>query len=206
MAYSTKSYWTDKEKRAIQAREWSEKMAKQYPENIEKCVKGTKNYDDQLEFHQHRIERMPIVELVATDSVSAVFDADHENKVAVLNFASYKNPGGRFLDGSKAQEECLCHESYLYNVLKEFEDSYYKQNAQIAAETQEIENNKNIAKAEAEAKAKVIEAEGEAEANQKLEESLSDKVLKDKYIDKWNGELPNDVTDDSSIITDITGD
>lgn len=93
----------------------------------------------------------------------------------------------------------------------DFDESYNtaiaeKQNAQIAAETQEIENNKNIAKAEAEAKAKVIEAEGEAEANQKLEESLSDKVLKDKYIDKWNGELPNAVTDGSSIITDITGD
>ena len=27
------------------------KMTKQYPENIEKCVKGTKIYDDQLEFH-----------------------------------------------------------------------------------------------------------------------------------------------------------
>ena len=131
MAYNTKSYWTDKEKRAIQARKWSEKITKQYPENIEKCVKGTKIYDDQLEFQHHRMERMPIVELVATDSVSAVFDADHENKVAVLNFASYKNPGGRFLDGSKAQEECLCHESYLYNVLKEFEDSYYKQNAKM---------------------------------------------------------------------------
>ncbi len=93
----------------------------------------------------------------------------------------------------------------------DFDESYNtaiaeKQNAQIAAETQEIENNKNIAKAEAEAKAKVIEAEGEAEANQKLEESLSDKVLKDKYIDKWNGELPNAVTDGSSIITDIAGD
>ena len=131
MAYNTKQYWNDKEKRAIQAQEWSEKMAKTYHENIEKCVKDTKIYDEQLEFHHQRMERMPVVELVATDSVSAVFEADQEYKVAVLNFASYKNPGGRFLDGSKAQEECLCHESYLYNVLKEFEDSYYKENCKV---------------------------------------------------------------------------
>ena len=40
-----------------------------------------------------------------------------------------------FLTGSRAQEECLCHESFLYNVLKEFDKSdepscvsYYKNN------------------------------------------------------------------------------
>lgn len=48
-------------------------------------------------------------------------------KVAVLNFASYRNPGGRFIDGSNAQEECLCHESNLYNILRNF-TSYYKDN------------------------------------------------------------------------------
>lgn len=28
------------------------------------------------------------------------------------------------MKGSKAQEECLCHESYLYNVLREMPDFY----------------------------------------------------------------------------------
>jgi len=54
------------------------------------------------------------------DSVSAVFQMrnDHPgSRIAVLNFASYKAPGGLFMSGSSAQEESLCHESFLYNVL-----------------------------------------------------------------------------------------
>lgn len=47
---------------------------------------------------------------------------------AVLNFSSYKNPGGMFLNGSKAQEECLCHESFLYNVLSQFVLEFYDWN------------------------------------------------------------------------------
>lgn len=63
------------------------------------------------------------------DSVSAVFKyTDQNSKTAVLNFASYKQPGGMFLQGSKAQEECLCHESTLYNVLARFEGAYYTVN------------------------------------------------------------------------------
>ncbi len=52
---------------------------------------------------------------------------ENAGKTAVLNFASYKNPGGRFLDGSTAQEEILCHHSILYNVLREF-NGYYSWN------------------------------------------------------------------------------
>lgn len=89
----------------------------------------------------------------------------------------------------------------------DFDDSYNeaiaaKQKAQLEAEQQEIENQRAIDKAkaeaevmqttaEAEAKAKVIAAQAEADANKLLEESLSGQILQDKYIDKWDGSLPN---------------
>jgi len=69
------------------------------------------------------------ISVVPTDSVSAIFSCGEEaGKVAVLNFASYKEPGGRFMDGSMAQEEALCHASFLYNVLSWFDGTYYDWN------------------------------------------------------------------------------
>ena len=42
-------------------------------------------------------------------------------KVAVLNFASASNPGGGVVNGSSAQEECLCRCSTLYcNLTEDF--------------------------------------------------------------------------------------
>lgn len=79
-----------------------------------------------------------------------------------------------------------------------------KQQAQIDYETQQIENKKNVEKAEADAKvtktnaqaaadAKVIAAQAEAEANQKISSSLDEKVLQNRYYDKWDGKLPSTV-------------
>ena len=48
-------------------------------------------------------------------------------KVLCLNFASAKNPGGGFLNGSEAQEESLARSSCLYPTLLHNE-SYYKKN------------------------------------------------------------------------------
>ena len=96
----------------------------------------------------------------------------------------------------------------------DFEDSYNdaiasKQNAQLAYEKQQIENRKNIEAAEAEAKVKttnakaaadaaVIKAKGEAEANELLEKSLTEMILREKYLDKWDGALPKVQTSDST--------
>lgn len=85
----------------------------------------------------------------------------------------------------------------------DFEDSYNeavakKQKAQLEAEQQEIENKKNVAKAEADAKAKLTKAEAEAKANKMLEKSLTDQVLKDAQIKKWDGKMPSVVSGNSN--------
>lgn len=50
---------------------------------------------------------------------------------AVLNFASFKHPGGMFLKGSTAQEESLCHCSTLYPVLKYHSDFYERHQSKL---------------------------------------------------------------------------
>lgn len=64
------------------------------------------------------------------DSVSAALYTASitDKKICILNFASYKHPGGKFIDGSSAQEESLCHASNLYNILSSFDSTYYEEN------------------------------------------------------------------------------
>ncbi len=60
-----------------------------------------------------------------------------------------------------------------------------------------------IIAAEAEADATLKKAEAEAEANEKINASLNDNVLKYQQIQKWNGQYPNVVSSDSSILIDV---
>lgn len=125
----TKENWNGKEERAKQARKHTEEMEKLYSEKIKEVIENSVIYDIDFKCNiKKSCENIVIVD--ALDSVSAImkYARDCKNRIAVLNFASYKNPGGMFINGSKAQEECLCHESFLYNVLLQFVQEFYDWN------------------------------------------------------------------------------
>ena len=71
---------------------------------------------------------VPEVEVVDQDSVSAVLGRGRgiasACDLAVLDFASFTQPGGGYIRGTMAQEESLCAESFLYNVLDQLGDWY----------------------------------------------------------------------------------
>ncbi len=77
-----------------------------------------------------------------------------------------------------------------------------KQVAQQKLLKAETEKKTAITNAEAEAEATKIKAKGEAEANKVISDSLTNKVIENKKIEKWNGELPK-VTGNSSSLIDM---
>ncbi len=77
-----------------------------------------------------------------------------------------------------------------------------KQVAQQKLLKAETEKKTAITNAEAEAEALKIKAKGEAEANKVVSQSLTDKVIENKKIEKWNGELPK-VTGGSGTIINM---
>lgn len=69
----------------------------------------------------------PRVEVVDGTTQQVARELAREGPVALLNFASARNPGGGFLNGAKAQEEDLCRCSGLYPTLLEH-PTYYAVN------------------------------------------------------------------------------
>lgn len=120
-------YWKNKELRAEKAKNHTQEMQAKYPKKTQLSINLTNIWDD----NRYRVERtelhVPKIILTTHDTVSAILKYRQDN-TAALNFASYKNPGGMFYKGSCAQEESLCHESNLYNVLSAFEKNYYEWN------------------------------------------------------------------------------
>ena len=119
----------NKTQREESAKQHTKLMEELYGDDISQCIKETRIYSGVSKREYKDISDKNIkMSLVKIDSVSALFNCAETGKIAVLNFASYKHPGGGFIKGSRAQEEALCQESFLYNVLKEFECNYYIEN------------------------------------------------------------------------------
>lgn len=146
----------------------------------------------------------PLVSSAIKASSKDLSDVDATNR-SIIEPKALKNIQDS-LDDKYGKDVIYVNKVTINNA--DFDESYNKaiadkQKAQLAAEQQEIENNRAIAKAEADAEVAVKEAQGKADANEILKKSLSDEVLKDKYIEKWNGQMPDVVSDGSSIMYGI---
>jgi uncharacterized protein (TIGR02452 family) len=94
--------------------------------SVHACLEGTQFFPpEELErLRQEILARSPEgfamkLEVVNETTLAGITRllADGNEPVAALNFASAKNPGGGFLNGSQAQEESLARSSALYDSL-----------------------------------------------------------------------------------------
>lgn len=110
------------------AQEHYELMEKKYATEIKASVSSVLEYRKESDIPKVVREKVvPTITVLLTDVVSSVNEFATD-KTAVLNFASYNNPGGGFIRGMMAQEEALCWGGTLYNVLSRFEGEFYSRN------------------------------------------------------------------------------
>lgn len=141
-------YLNRRDKLALEAHQHTKEMENQYSDEIEECIKNSIIWsaDDQLldiTLEQygivkhadlsayHNAEKKVVSFKILQNTTDEAIMKSYEEHIAILNFASYKNPGGGFLSGCTAQEEWLCHYSYLFNILSKLSKYYEWNNAHL---------------------------------------------------------------------------
>ena len=122
--------WRDRENAKRHAVSWDKQVRETCDAYITKSIETSRIFEenpsiDLLKGKSNGYDTN--IKVVQATSVGAIFDVEDKDNICVLNFASYKNPGGMYIDGSVAQEECLCRTSTLYFSLntKEMWDGFY---------------------------------------------------------------------------------
>lgn len=72
--------------------------------------------------------------------------------------------------------------------------------AKTVATQQVLTEQQNLEKAKVIAQQKVVEAQAEAEANKTKSESITDEILMNEFLTRWNGELPVVMGSDGNIL------
>ncbi len=105
------------------AKRHTKNMAARYEEEIRRSIDSTRIYSPDFRL-EPPVEKRTVFIMEKGFTQESILRHTGEKKLAVLNFASYRHPGGGFINGAMAQEESLCHSSFLYNVLEHFPDFY----------------------------------------------------------------------------------
>ncbi|MDT9687234.1 TIGR02452 family protein [Streptomyces sp. P9(2023)] len=96
-------------------------------EQLSAALAGTRLYGPEPVPVTPDTDRATTVEVTDESSLVAarrLTRADPGSPVAVLNFASARNPGGGYLNGAQAQEEAVCRDSALYTTLLRVPEYY----------------------------------------------------------------------------------
>lgn len=171
-------------------------MTMQYQILSDKATEIAKQYGS-LDALQNRIQA------IVTEKVKAVLSSHKAMDIIADRSAM-----------SPAVEDAVRNaigEDYYVNIVTvvltniDFSDAFESavEEKMIAEQKQlkaEYENQTKIAQAEADAKAKLLAAEAEAKANELLQKTLTDKILQEMYIDKWDGKLPSVVAGEETGI------
>jgi len=171
-------------------------MTLQYQIMSDKVIEIAKQYGS-LELLQNRIES------IAIEKTKAVLSA--YKAMNIIADRASMSPAVETAIKDAIGDEYFVNVTTVVLTNIDFSDAFESavEEKMIAEQKQlkaEYENKTKVAQAEADAKAKVVSAEAEAKANELLEKSLTDNILREMYIEKWNGELPKTVAGESSTV------
>ena len=123
-------------------------------------------------------------------SVTYAFHMDPNNLPAVFTkFRDSLSPFGVIIETFNLSD-VVPDEQTKEAIQKVVNAQNVLEQAKIEKQTAEVEAEKARIDAKGKADAAIIEAEGQSQANAKLQQSLSDNVIRQHAIEKWNGELP----------------
>ena len=171
-------------------------MTVQYKMQPDQAIRIAEQYGS-LDALQNRIESVAIEKTKATLSSYKAMNiiADRASMSPLVEEAIKKAIDEKFY--VDIQTVAMTNIDFSDAFEKAVEDKMIAEQQQLKAN---YENETKIAKAKADAEAKIVQAEAEAKANDLLEKSITDKILRQMYIEKWNGQLPQTIAGDSATI------